>query len=300
MIFDQLHFYLATLKPNFLSLVLQSGRYRDVYRDEEEEPFLYWVFFAFFVLIALFIILGFVYTVFKGIVIDLIIKGPPFSKRFKFNQANLRLAYKVVGCHVVISDAGERREQYIFLISYLKRQFPDVEPMSIRDIPNIHEIYPEVKETLWWLNMHLDQEHKLQFLDYMVDLAFHNEKLSRREMRLIYHAGNTFGIPHNEVKSILTMRYKFYQDKRRREQEHRRNTRATRRPTRNLKNEALKILGLAQNVTDFEVVKKAYRNMAKKHHPDRFHNESEQEKERAHERFTEINTAYEYLEKALN
>lgn len=300
MIFDQLHFYLATLNPSFLSIFLQGGRYRDVYQADEEKPLLYWVVFSFFILIALFVILGFIYTVFKGIVIDLIIKGSPFSKRFKFNQANLRLAYKVVGCHVVISDVGQRREQYIYLISYLKRQFPDVEPMSIGDIPNIHEIYPEVKETLWWLNSHLDYEHKLQFLDYIVDLAFHNEKLSRREMRLIYSTGNIFGIPHNEVKSILTMRYKFYEDKRRREREHRRKNRATSRPSVNLKKQALKILGLTQNVTDFDVVKKAYRNMAKKHHPDRFHNDSEQEKERAHERFTEINTAYEYLEKALN
>lgn len=300
MIFDQLHYYLATLNPGFLSIFLQGGRYRDVYQDDEEKPLMYWVVFAFFILIGLFVILGFIYTVFKGIVIDLIIKGSPFSKRFKFNQTNLRLAYKVVGCHVVISDVGERREQYIYLISYLKRQFPDVEPMSIREIPNIHEIYPEVKETLWWLNLHLDYEHKLQFLDYMVDLAFHNEKLSRREMQLIYSTGNIFGILHSEVKSILTMRYKFYQDKRKREQEHRRKARATRRPSVNLKKQALQILGLNPNVTDFDEVKKAYRNMAKKHHPDRFHNDSEQEKEKAHERFTEINKAYEYLENLLN
>lgn len=300
MILDHLYYYLATFNPSVFTFLLQTGRYRDVYQDDEEKPMLYWVVLSFFILIAVFVVGGFIYTVFKGIIVDLIIKGAPFSKRFKFNQANLRLAYKVVGCHVVVSDAGERRDQYIYLISYLKRQFPDGEPMSFRDIPNMHEIYPELYEALWWLNLHLDHEHKLQFIDFMVDLAFHNEKLSRREMRLIYKAGNMFGIPPSEVKSILTLRYKFYQDKKRREQEHRRKRRATRRPSRNLKNEALKILGLSQSVNNFDEVKKAYRNMAKKHHPDRFHNESEQEKERAHERFTEINKAYEYLEQLLN
>ena len=299
MIFDQLHFYLATLNPRFFSIILQTGGHRDVYQDDKEKPFIYWVVLSFFILIALFVVGGFFYTVFKGIVIDTIIKGKPFSARFKCNPTNLRLAYKVIGCHVVVADVDERREQYIFLISYLKRRFPDADPMSISEIPNLHEIYQETHEVFVWLDKYLDEEHKLQFIDFMVDMAFHNEKLSRREMNLIYSAGSVFGISRNEVKSILTMRYKFYQDKRRREQEHRRKTRATRRPSVNLKKQALRILGLEPNVTDFDEVKNAYRQMAKKHHPDRFHNDSEQEQEKAHERFTEINTAYEYLEQVL-
>lgn len=297
MIFDQIHLFLAELNLNFHSVFLQVGNYSQGYQgNEEETP---WVAVIIGISVATFVIGGFFYTIFKGLVLDTIINGTPFSARFKFTPKNLRLAYKVVGCHVVVADVGERREQYLFLISYLKRRFPNAERMQLSDIPNMHEIYPEIYEILTWLNMHLDLEHKLQFIDYMVDLAFFNEKLSRREMRLIYYAGKVFGIPQSEVKSILSMRYKFYQDKRKREQEHRRKSRATRRPSVNLKKQALQILGLSPAVNDFSVVKKAYRDMAKKHHPDRFHNDSEQEKEKAHERFTEINTAYEYLEQIL-
>jgi DnaJ-domain-containing protein 1 len=297
MIIDQIHLFLAELNPNFHSVFLQVGNYSHGYQGNEEETS--WVAVIIGVSVATFVIGGFFYTIFKGLLLDTIINGTPFSARFKFTPKNLRLAYKVVGCHVVVRDAGERREQYIFLISYLKRRFPNTEPMQLSDIPNMHEIYPETQEVFTWLNKHLDEEHKLQFIDFMVDLAFHNEKLSKREMNLIYFAGRVFGIPHNEVKSILTMRYKFYQDKRKREQEHRRKTRATRRPSVNLKKQALQILGLSPSVTDFDEVKKAYRNIAKKHHPDRFYNDSEQEKEKAHERFTAINTAYEYLEQVL-
>jgi uncharacterized tellurite resistance protein B-like protein len=297
MIFEQLHVYLATVNPNILSVFLQVNSYSQGHQAEENDT--HWITAIFGILIATFVVGGFFYTILKDFVFDTIINGPPFSARFKYNPKNLRLAYKVIGCHVVVADVGERREQYMYLISYLKRRFPNAERMSLSDIPNMHEIYPETYEVLSWLNTHLDEEHKLQLIDYMVDLAYFNEKLSRREMRLIYYAGKILGISQNEVKSILTMRYKFYQDKRRREQEHRRKTRATRRPTRNVRNEALKILGLAQNISDFDIVKKAYRNMAKKHHPDRFYNESEQEQEKAHERFTEINNAYEYLEQVL-
>jgi DnaJ like chaperone protein len=294
MIFDQLHYLLSTINPNLLTVFLWTRPSGEI--NQEETP---WGVIVIGAIVATVVIGGFFFTLFKGIIVDAIINGTPFSARFRFTKTNLRLAYKVIGCHVVVSDVGGRRDQYIYLISYLKRRFPDTKPMSISEIPNLHVIYPEIREIITWLNMHLDKEHKLQFIDFMVDLAFYNEKLSKREMTLIYSAGRVFGIPRNEVKSILTMRYKFYQDKRRREQEHRRKTRATRRPSVNLKKQALRILGLEPNVTNFDEVKKAYRQMAKKHHPDRFYNDSEQEQDKAHERFTEINTAYEYLEQVL-
>jgi DnaJ-class molecular chaperone len=101
------------------------------------------------------------------------------------------------------------------------------------------------------------------------------------------------------VKSILTIRHKFYQDKKEREREHRRKTRTNRSPSRSEKNEAYKILGISDFSTSFDEVKKAYRDLAKKHHPDRFFNSREEEQEKANERFAVINGAYEYLEIVL-
>ncbi|PHR46711.1 MAG: hypothetical protein COA32_09520 [Fluviicola sp.] len=298
MIFDHLYYSFSTSNSNLLAVLLQVNRYSGSSHREEENPIVQF----FYIFMSIILMLALVFTIlsiFRDFILHFLFKIPQFSMLFRYTPKNLRFAYKVIGCHIVVSDAGDRRGQYMFLISYLKRRFPKVERLNLSEIPNLHSYYPKTHEVYVWLNRHFKEEEKLQFIDFMVDLAFYNEKLSRRELGLIYEAGKVFGIPKIEVKSILTMRYKFYQDKRRREQEHRRKTRATRRPKKNLKNEALKILGLTQNITDFDVVKKAYRNMAKKHHPDRFHNDSEQEQEKAHERFTEINTAYEYLEQVM-
>ena len=62
---------------------------------------------------------------------------------------------------------------------------------------------------------------------------------------------------------------------------------------------ALKILGLPTKTKDLEEVRKAYRNLARKHHPDRYHNASEEEQKLAHERFTEINWAHDFLRERL-
>lgn len=147
----------------------------------------------------------------------------------------------------------------------------------------------------------MNEEEKLQFIDYLIDLAFFNDKLSKREMRLIYNAGETLGISKKEVKSILTIRYKYYQEKarkarQRRSQNYQSNRKTSKaRPTKNRINESLKILGLSLGKIDKNEVRKAYRSLVKKHHPDRFHGKSTEEQQKAHERFIALNMAYEYL-----
>jgi len=298
MTFESIHYNLVTLNPRFLSLFVDFKGCSLVDQGVEESSILL-TFFAFIGIVVLWVLFYMLFSTIKVIAFHYIFGVPQFSLIYRFTPKISRLAYKVIGCHIVVADGGDRRGQYVFLISYLKRRFPKEGSMDLKAIPKLHQVYKDTHKVFKLLNKHLDEEHKLQFIDFMVDLAFFNEKLSRREVRLIYEAGEMFGIPQNEVKSILSMRYKFYQDKQRREQEQRRKSRVTRRPSVNLKKQALQILGLSPTVKDFNEVKKAYRNMAKKHHPDRFHNDSEQEREKAHERFTAINTAYEYLEQIL-
>ena len=55
-----------------------------------------------------------------------------------------------------------------------------------------------------------------------------------------------------------------------------------------------KILGISKSSTE-EEIKKAYRKLAMKYHPDKFANSTEKEKKEAEEKFKEINEAYEAL-----
>jgi DnaJ like chaperone protein len=67
---------------------------------------------------------------------------------------------------------------------------------------------------------------------------------------------------------------------------------------KSLRQLAFKILGVSEHA-DFVEIKKAYRTLVKKHHPDRFASESEAEQKIATERFLEVQKAYEMIEKIL-
>ncbi len=58
---------------------------------------------------------------------------------------------------------------------------------------------------------------------------------------------------------------------------------------------AYKILEIDKTATDDEV-KKAYRTMAKKYHPDRVNTENEAIKKGAEEKFKEVQKAYEQIQ----
>lgn len=55
-------------------------------------------------------------------------------------------------------------------------------------------------------------------------------------------------------------------------------------------------LGLSESATDSEI-KKAYRALAKKYHPDKFQNASEEDKQASKEKFQKIQLAYERIKK---
>ena len=59
---------------------------------------------------------------------------------------------------------------------------------------------------------------------------------------------------------------------------------------------AYKMLGISPSVTKSEL-KKAYRNLAKRHHPDKFHGQSETVIQKAKDKFQDITEAYEIIKR---
>lgn len=117
----------------------------------------------------------------------------------------------------------------------------------------------------------MDHASRLQLLHFLFGIAKADGHVSENEMRQIYTMSGYLGISNKDYESIKAM---FY----------------------NSANNAYKILEIEKSVTDDEV-KKAYRKMAKKYHPDRVGHLGKEHQEGAEEKFRQVQEAYEYIQK---
>lgn len=132
-----------------------------------------------------------------------------------------------------------------------------------RDIP--------VKEVCYQIKQKMDYSSRLQLLHFLFGIAEADGKIDVSELNLIKEISYLMGISQMDIDSIQNMFLKST-------------------------DWAYKILEVDAQVSD-EEVKKAYRKMAKKYHPDKVSYLGEEIKQKADEKFKKINEAYEVIKK---
>ncbi|WP_431156956.1 TerB family tellurite resistance protein [Winogradskyella poriferorum] len=117
----------------------------------------------------------------------------------------------------------------------------------------------------------MDHPSRLQLLHFLFGIAKADGHVTSDELKEIYTISGYLGISSKDYESIKAM---FY----------------------NSTDNAYKILEIDKTVSDDEV-KKAYRRMAKKYHPDRVGHLGEEHQEGAEEKFRQVQEAYEHIQK---
>jgi len=120
----------------------------------------------------------------------------------------------------------------------------------------------------------MDHPSRLQLMHFLFGIAKADGIVSESEVRLIHTIASYLGISSHDFESIKAM---FY----------------------NSSNNAYKILEITKSATDNEV-KKAYRKMAKKYHPDKVMHLGKEHQKGAEEKFRQVQQAYEQLQKERN
>lgn len=132
---------------------------------------------------------------------------------------------------------------------------------------NIYDVSRQVGQ-------YMDYSSRLQLLHYLFGIASADGFVSDAESDVIHSISMYMGVIDQDYRSIKAM---FVREV---------------NPSEN----AYKILGIEPSATD-EEVKKAYREMAKKNHPDLVSNLGEEVHHAAEKKFQEINEAYETIKK---
>ncbi|MBR4392387.1 MAG: TerB family tellurite resistance protein [Bacteroidales bacterium] len=132
---------------------------------------------------------------------------------------------------------------------------------------NIYDVSRQVGQ-------YMDYSSRLQLLHYLFGIAASDGNVSNLEMDVIHTISMYMGVSESDYLSIKAM---FVREI-------------------NATDNAYKILGVDPSASD-EEVKKAYREMAKKNHPDLVSNLGEDVRQAAEKKFQEINQAYETIKK---
>lgn len=128
-----------------------------------------------------------------------------------------------------------------------------------------------VAEVAEQIRHYMDYSSRLQLLHYLWGIAAADNDIDPTEIRLISEIASYMGISSTDFNSIKAM---FVE-----------NTES-----------AYKILDISKNATN-EEVKKAYRDLAVRYHPDKVSHLGEDVKKSAEEKFKKVNEAYEKIKK---
>jgi len=122
-----------------------------------------------------------------------------------------------------------------------------------------------------YLNMRTRYEVRLQILHFLFGIAQADGKVSEPEVNIMSEIAGYFRVNHQDFESIKAMFFKNADS-------------------------AYKILEIQKNATNDEV-KKAFRTMAKKYHPDKLQHMDEAYRKGAEDKFRKVQEAYETIQK---
>jgi len=192
--------------------------------------------------------------------------------RQQISKHDFATALLVLSAAVMKSDGNPLKSELIYVKQFFSQQFSSQfaqkQMLAFRDVLkkdfDLQKVCSLIKQAQ-------PQQQRSVLVQYLFGIALANGHVSEEEVRTINQISILLGISNYEFEQIKAMFYK--------------NT-----------SNAYKVLGIEKSATDSEI-KKAYRKMAVKHHPDKFAQMGEEYQKAAKEKFQKIQEAYENIKK---
>lgn len=153
-----------------------------------------------------------------------------------------------------------------FGIAHANEQMQILKEILKKEIP-LNEVCQQIRH-------HMDQASKLQLLHYLYGISASDGQVHSDEVKLIHQIAIQLGLNPADIGSIKSM---YFDDT----------------------DTDYKILEIAPSASD-EEVKKAYKRMAVKYHPDKVSHLGEDIQKAAKEKFQRMQQAYEHIKKTRN
>ena len=174
---------------------------------------------------------------------------------------------------VMKADKKMLKSELDFVKTFLAKEF---NPKQVRDFMTLFkdilkQDYP-IKDVCKQITRSMDHPSRLELIHILFGLSLSDGSIHSNEQKIINTISNYLNINHNDFSSIKAM---FIKDV----------------------GSDYKILEVSESSTDDEL-KKAYRKMAVKYHPDKVSHLGEEVKNLAEEKFKMVNQAYTNIKKS--
>ncbi len=214
-----------------------------------------------------------------------------FNSKQKYSEDALLEAYIRLGGLMLRKDQDDLKNKMGYLHRYFEQHFTESDTDFMRALSGSFQNPVKLGTITPWLKHHLRSvSQRSQLIYFLAGLSAVDGSINPKEKQFLIQLSDLLDISKKDFDSIMAM-YSKYEDAYRDQFKRSQPTKSQREYRRE---KAAKILGVSVNASPDEI-KKAYRSLAKVHHPDRFATHSKEQQEIAEERFVQIQKAYELL-----
>ncbi len=202
------------------------------------------------------------------------------SGKYEYRQTqtgDFNISLLVLTAAVMKADGVVKRSELDYVKQYYYSNFG--REQGAQYIKMLGEILKQefnVREVSSQIGRYMDYSSKLLLIQYLFGIALADGQHDPSEISLIQSISGYIGISRQDYESVKAM---FVKDT----------------------DSAYKILEVSPDASDDEI-KKAYRELAKKYHPDKVNHLGDEVRKAAEEKFTKLNAAYEAVkqERGMN
>lgn len=198
--------------------------------------------------------------------------GIPYQDHQYSGRQGFTMSLLVLSAAVMRADESVKKAELDYVKRFFVKQFGVEQTREhMRTLRELMEKEIPVAEVCQRIRMSIQYPSRLQLLHYLYGIAQADGKVDKQEVGVIEEIASHLGIERKDMESIRAM---FYQST----------------------ESAYKILEVDPNASN-EEIKKAYRKMAVKYHPDKVAHEGESVQNAAKEKFQKVQDAYERIRK---
>lgn len=187
-------------------------------------------------------------------------------------EGDFGISLLILSAAIMRSDNRLLKSELNYIKDFFTRQFGPEKAANyillFKDL--LQKDYP-VQEVCFQIRQYMDYSSRLQLIHYLFGLSMCDNQVHPVEMDLLFSMSGWLGLSPGDYESIKAM---FIKDNR----------------------AAYAILEITQDASE-EDIKKAYKRMAMKYHPDKVAHLGTDAQRAANEKFKEVNLAYETIKK---